>query len=102
MERKVRTLSTVEFLQTVDSGGCLEDLKEAINEAAQAVNDRGGAGKVTLELNFKKLGRRQLTVTDKVKVTIPPKKKDETVVFVGDHGLTRENPDQLRIEEVSQ
>lgn len=100
--KQVKTLSTVEVLATIDDGGALESVRDAITQVTKAVNERGGKGSVTLQLSFEKLGRKQLKVTDAVKFTVPQVVKDPTMFFCTDDGqLSRQNTDQLNLEEVS-
>ena len=88
-------MSTVEVLQTIDDGGALEELKDAIEDVTRAVKSRGGTGKVTLELTFTKEGRSQVGVTDKIKVAKPAVKKDKTIFFTTTEGqLSRDDTRQ--------
>lgn len=102
MNKQVKTLSTVEVLSTLDDGGALEEIREAITQVTKAVNERGGKGSVSLTLKFEKLGRKQLTISDAVKAVVPPVVKDPTMFFCTDEGaLSRQNTDQLTMEDVS-
>ena len=94
--RKVKKLSTVEVIQTLNDGGALEELRDGISKVAKAVKDRGGNGSVTLTLKFSRSeSGNALRVVDAVKVTEPAMKKDPTTFFALDNGeLTRDNPSQ--------
>ena len=97
--KTVQTLSTIEVLQNIDDGGTLEELRDAISQVSKAVDARNGTGKVTLELTFSREGRAQLSVTDKVKVTLPPIKKDKTIFFSTPDGqLSRNDTRQGELE----
>lgn len=103
MAKQAKTLSVVEVLQTVNDGGALEDLMIAIRRVSTSVEERGGAGEVTLKLKFAKLGRHQLKIVDEVAFKEPKKVNDATVFFATTDGdLTRTNPDQFELAEVSE
>lgn len=91
-----KPLSVVEVIQTLDNGGTVEELKEAFAKVSQAVIDTGNAGMVTLEIEFKKNGKKSkaLSVIDKIKVKMPKIEKDPTTFYATEEGLTRRNPDQ--------
>lgn len=98
MAKQAKTLSVLEVIQTVNDGGALEDMKDAIRRVSTTVEERGGQGSVSLTLKFSKLGRHQLKIVDEVKVTEPKKVNDATVFFSTNEGdLTRSNPEQLEL-----
>lgn len=98
MATKAKTLSVLEVIQTVNDGGALEDMKDAIRRVSTTVEERGGQGSVSLTLKFSKLGRHQLKIVDEVKITEPKKVNDATVFFSTNEGdLTRSNPEQLEL-----
>ncbi len=99
---QIKTLSTVEVLATIDGGGTLEELREAIQKVSIAVGqskNKNAKGKITLELTFARLGESQVAVNDKVKVALPPICKDDTLFFTTqDGGLSRNDTRQGSFE----
>lgn len=95
-ERKIKRLSTIEVLQTLNDGGTIDDLNDAIREVSRAVNERGGSGTVTLKLKIsKKKSRNAIEIFDAVSKTVPAPVKDATTFFTLEDGrLTRDNPEQ--------
>lgn len=99
---QIKTLSTIEVLQTMDDGGALEELREALLTVAKAVNERGGKGAVTLRLNFEKRGKNQLEITDQVSFTVPKVAKDPKTFFATQDGqLTRQDVNQMSFDDIT-
>lgn len=89
------SLTTVEVLMNLDQGGTMEELRDAIAIVTQKVDATGKAGKVSLELSFKKLGSGQVVVKDLIKTTEPIADKDSTMFFLTpEGGLSRKDPSQ--------
>ena len=104
MKKEVKKLSIIDALQRLDAGGALEDLKTAVDDVAEAVDLAGkdGKGKVTLEINFKRVASGQLLITDKVTAKKPEVKKDGTTYFVHpEGGLTVDNPNQGSLLDIA-
>lgn len=91
--------SVIEVLRSLNGGEALEDLRNAIDQVSTSVIERGGQGKVTLELSVSKNGDRGVLVVDTVKTTLPKKKSAQTSFFVArDGGLSRKDPDQFEMK----
>jgi hypothetical protein len=97
--RHIRPFS--EFLHLQRAGALQVELGEALNEVVEAVNETGKAGKVTLTVSVKPIGKSthgQLLVTDTVKVSKPEGERGESIFFADDdHNLVRDNPNQPEI-----
>lgn len=74
-----------------------DELTEALADIVEAVQLTAKAGKLTVTLTVKKLGKGyQVTVDDDVKVVLP-RDVDNTIMFGHDGRLTREDPWQEKL-----
>ena len=91
-------LTVIEFLQTIDDGGALEEFRAALSEVSQQVMDKGGKGSVSLKITLEKAkgNSRRVLVTDAVSYTVPKRQTSPSTFFVAYHGgqLSRRDPDQ--------
>lgn len=76
-------------------------LSEAVNEVAGAVALLDKTGKVTLELSFSKTGGR-IMVSGQVKAKAPAGDAEAGIYFLGADGLTKDDPMQMRFDDVHQ
>lgn len=103
-KRTLKKLSIVEALQKME-GGTVEELRRAIDKVTQAIDEasKGSSGSVTLKINFKKLGKGQVEVTDSITETTPKIQRDSTIFFVfPGGGLTTSNPLQSALDGLNE
>lgn len=95
MTKSIKKLTLVEVLQTVNDGGCLEELGRELRSVVAAVDSTGKPGSVTLKLTVKKRGRIQIDVVEQVSSVVPKPAVDPSMFFVTEDGsLSRQNPEQ--------
>ncbi len=102
-ERKGRVLTIVEVLQTVNDGGALEDLNQAIKDVTEKAIENCGKGSVTLKISIEHKGAaasRRVDINHAITKS-EPKRVDAGSTFYMNESrqLTRNDPDQFTFDE---
>lgn len=91
-----REMTLPEILATLDGGGTIREMREALEEVVNDCLATGNAGSVTLKLDVKRTTAGQVMIHDSVKAALPKRKKDGNIFFRHpEGGLTRTNPEQF-------
>ena len=87
------------FLQEQRNGGLHGELSDALAALVEAVLEHGKKGSIVLTVTVApNADGVTVTVTDKVKTTIPEGDRGAAIFFVDEHGnLTRRNPAQIEL-----
>lgn len=89
-----------DIVASLGEGDLDERVTKRLSELAQAVEQTGGTGKLTLTLTVKKMNR-QVVFKPTFKASMPEPAVDDTMFFVGADGeLTRDDPKQLKLPRV--
>lgn len=91
-------------LREMAGGRTHQEMTEKLAEIVEAVMLTHRAGKLTLEITVKPNGDHAVTLSDKVKATVPEGSRGDSVFFVKDGSLQRNDPRQTemnlrRVEE---
>lgn len=87
------------FVQEQRNGGLHSELSDALTELVTAARETGRAGTITLSIKVApNKDNSTVTVSDKVKVTLPEPERGAGIFFFDDEGnLTRSNPNQTSL-----
>lgn len=100
---RIKSLSTAEILMQLNSGGTVEELREALKEANRLVKQTGGKAVITLEFHVSKNGDRGVIIKDVVKKRLPRSESENTMFFTDDEGsLFRRDPAQAEMSEIAE
>lgn len=98
----IKPLSTAEILMALNNGGAVGEIREALREGSRAVQQHGGKALVTLQFAITKNGDRGVQIVDSVTKRLPRTESALTFFFTDDDGsLFREDPSQMKFDEVS-
>jgi hypothetical protein len=89
------------ILLNLEKGKVANELENSLEEIVRAIEERGGKGKLTLELNLKQSGgnNKIMEVSAIVKKALPDRTRVSSIFFVNqDHQLQRENPEQMNFK----
>lgn len=91
-----------EFLATLDFGEVNKEATDALQDLVQACGDTGKAGKITITLAMKPIGRTgQVEVETNVVLKAPEAAKGKMILFVTpENNLQREHPKQSTLDGV--
>lgn len=98
MNSEVRDFA--EIITDLRGGVTHQELSVALMEATAAAKRTGKMATVQLTIKIKPQGDRQVEVVDAIKRTIPEPNRSPTIMFVDDHGLSRYDARQMRLDEV--
>lgn len=99
----VKTLTTIEVLGRLGSGGTLEEFGHQIAKASVAAVETGKNASVTLKIVFapmKKGPKHAANVSSQVTSAIPRHDLEDKVFFATQDGLTLDDPMQLSMKEM--
>ena len=86
------------LLQQHRSGGCLNDVGQAIRNITDLAQTTGKPGGFTLKFVFDPTRSGAVEVADDLKIVLPKSDKETSLFFVGENGsLQRNNPNQLEM-----
>lgn len=92
------------FVQEQRNGGLHGEMSEALTELVTTARETGRAGTITLTIKVTpNKDNSTVTVSDKVKLTLPEPERGAGIFFFDEHGnLSRQNPNQtsLTLREV--
>lgn len=91
-----------EFLATLDFGEVNKEATDALQDLVHACTETGKAGKITVTLSLKPIGRTgQVEMETAVVLKAPEAAKGKTILFVTpDNNLQREHPKQSTLDGV--
>jgi len=103
MSTTVRELTFAEVLATLEGGETVREMRVALDSCVADVLNTGNPGTVTLQLSIKRASHGQVHITDTVKLTPPKRNKGGNIFFRHPQGgLTRNDPEQYRLEDLHQ
>ncbi len=86
----------LETLQEVHRGELLDMIDLDFPELIKTVQERGGAGEITLKINVKSIGENRVEVSGSVGSKIPKRKMPASLFYANDaNELQRNDPRQL-------
>jgi hypothetical protein len=92
--------AAIKFLQEHRNGSTLEEISDALRDLVAAVTDEGKAGKITVTIGVKPMGKSDgLEVSCEVKCS-PPKQTPGVSIFFAtpENNLQRQDPRQTAME----
>ena len=91
------------FINTLTAhreGDAIQELSEKLAEVCDAALLTGRAGKITLTFTVKPAGKSALAIVleDDITVKVPKAEKVNSIFFLHEGALVRDNPKQLKME----
>lgn len=86
-------------IQNIRDGALLELLTGKLSEVVEAVQEHGKAGSLQITLSIKPNGDDAVTISSKVKASVPEATVGDALFFVSGGNLVRRNPRQIDIED---
>lgn len=91
----------VDIITDVRGGTCHHELSLAMQEATKAAIETGKKASVSVTLNIKPQGNKQVELLDVISKKIPEPAKPSTFMFVDrENNLTRDDRRQMKLSEV--
>jgi hypothetical protein len=93
-------LNFLELIQSFRRGELLAEGDQRLNELIEAIRATGGAGNMTLKMDFKPNKAGQLECVPSLTIKKPARPLGTGIFFATDDGrLTRRDPNQMDIED---